>query len=49
VRRSITCLCFSADGNWLFAGTASGDVLTINVARRAVQVRAQSHRLAASH
>jgi hypothetical protein len=41
VRRTITCLCFSADGNWLFAGTASGDVLTINVARRAVQVRVQ--------
>ncbi|KAF6264277.1 flagellar associated protein [Scenedesmus sp. NREL 46B-D3] len=38
VRRTITCLCFSADGSWLFAGTASGDVLTINVARRAVQL-----------
>jgi hypothetical protein len=41
VRRAITCLCFSQDGNWLFAGTASGDVLTVNVARRAVQVGAQ--------
>jgi len=40
VRRGINCLCFSADGAWLFAGTASGDVLTINVARKAVQVRA---------
>jgi hypothetical protein len=39
VRRTINCLCFSADGAWLFAGTASGDVLTINVARKAVQVR----------
>jgi hypothetical protein len=38
VRRSINCLCFSADGAWLFAGTASGDVLTINVGRKAVQV-----------
>jgi hypothetical protein len=38
VRRTINCLCFSADGAWLFAGTASGDVLTINVARKAVQV-----------
>ncbi|WIA35292.1 hypothetical protein OEZ86_003749 [Tetradesmus obliquus] len=38
VRRAITCLCFSQDGNWLFAGTASGDVLTVNVARRAVQL-----------
>lgn len=41
VRRAIACLCFSQDGNWLFAGTASGDVLTVNVARRAVQVCAQ--------
>jgi hypothetical protein len=38
VRRTINCLCFSADGAWLFAGTASGDILTINVARKAVQV-----------
>jgi hypothetical protein len=38
VRRAITSLCFSPDGAWLFAGTASGDVLTINVARKAVQV-----------
>lgn len=38
VRRGINCLCFSADGAWLFAGTASGDILTINVARKAVQV-----------
>lgn len=39
VRRTINCLCFNADGAWLFAGTASGDVLTINVGRKAVQVR----------
>eukprot|EP00775_Hariotina_reticulata_P008043 gene8043-8238_t len=38
VRRGISCLQFSADGAWLFAGTASGDVLTVNVARRAVQL-----------
>lgn len=38
VRRTINCLCFSADGAWLFVGTASGDILTINVARKAVQV-----------
>lgn len=38
VRRAVTCLCFSQDGAWLFAGTASGDVLTVNVARKAVQV-----------
>lgn len=38
MRRQITCLCFSADGAWLFAGTTSGDVLSINVARKAVQV-----------
>ncbi|KAF8060525.1 CFAP52 [Scenedesmus sp. PABB004] len=39
VRKAVHALCFSADGAWLFAGTASGDVLSINVARRAVQVR----------
>lgn len=38
VRRAVNCLCFSADGAWLFAGTASGDVLTVNVGRKAVQV-----------
>ncbi|GMH32361.1 hypothetical protein BSKO_00195 [Bryopsis sp. KO-2023] len=38
VRRSITCLVFSADGQWLFAGTKSGDVVTINVKRKSIQV-----------
>lgn len=38
VRRGLNCLCFSADGAWLFAGTASGDVLSVNVGRKAVQV-----------
>jgi hypothetical protein len=34
----ISTLTFSADGAWLFAGTESGDVVTINVTRRAVQL-----------
>ena len=38
VRKVITCLAFSAAGDWLYAGTASGDVITINVQRRAMQV-----------
>lgn len=38
VRREVTALVFSSDGRWLFAGTASGDVVTVNVGRRAVQV-----------
>lgn len=38
VRKPLTSLCFAADGAWLFAGTAAGEVLTVNVARRAVQV-----------
>jgi WD40 repeat protein len=38
VRRAITSLRFSTDGAWLFAGTTSGDVLTINVARKATQL-----------
>ena len=39
VRRDITCMLYSSDSQWLFAGTASGDVVTINAPRRAVQVR----------
>jgi hypothetical protein len=49
VRRTINCLCFSADGAWLFAGTASGDVLTVNVARKAVQVRSPRCRCGPNH
>ncbi len=38
VRREYTCLQFSADGMWLYCGTASADVVTVNVQRRSVQV-----------
>lgn len=38
VRRTITTLTYSQDGMWLFAGTAAGDILTINAQRKAVQV-----------
>jgi hypothetical protein len=41
VRKVITCLAFSAGGDWLYAGTASGDVITINVQRCAMQVRTE--------
>jgi len=34
----ITTLTYSPDGAWLFAGTESGDVITINTARQAVQL-----------
>ncbi|KAI8474579.1 MAG: flagellar associated protein [Monoraphidium minutum] len=37
-RLVISTLTYSADGAWLFAGTESGDVITINVARRAMQL-----------
>lgn len=40
VKRSYTCLTFSPDGNWLYAGTRSGDVVTVNVVRKNVQVGA---------
>lgn len=36
--RNVTTLTYSADGAWLYAGTASGDVVTINAPRRAVQL-----------
>ncbi|EFJ41582.1 hypothetical protein VOLCADRAFT_107639 [Volvox carteri f. nagariensis] len=38
IRREYTSLLFSPDGNWLYCGTASGDVVTINVQRMSVQV-----------
>lgn len=38
IRREYTTLCFSADGQWLYAGTSSADVVTINVARVCVQM-----------
>ncbi|GLC48645.1 hypothetical protein PLESTB_000121000 [Pleodorina starrii] len=38
VRREYTCLLFSADGAWLYCGTTSSDVVTVNVQRRAVQM-----------
>lgn len=34
----MTTLTYSADGAWLYAGTESGDVVTINAARRSVQL-----------
>jgi len=38
LRRNFTSMVFSTDGLWLYAGTASGDVVTINVARRTMQL-----------
>ena len=38
LRRSFTCMAFSADGQWLYAGTTSGDIVTVNVARRTMQM-----------
>uniref|UniRef100_A0A7R9VRB2 Anaphase-promoting complex subunit 4 WD40 domain-containing protein n=1 Tax=Chlamydomonas euryale TaxID=1486919 RepID=A0A7R9VRB2_9CHLO len=38
LRRSFTCLTYSADGQWLYAGTSTGDVVTINVLRRSMQM-----------
>lgn len=38
VRRAFTCMVFSPDGQWLYAGTTTGDVLTINVLRAAFQL-----------
>lgn len=38
LRRSFTSLVFSADGQWLFAGSTSGDVVTVNVARLTMQM-----------
>lgn len=38
IRREYTNLCFSADGAWLYAGTSSADVVTVNVARASVQL-----------
>jgi WD40 repeat protein len=38
LRRSFTCLKFSPDGQWLYCGTSSGDVVTVNVARRSMQM-----------
>jgi WD40 repeat protein len=38
VRRTYTCLVFSPDSQWLYAGTTSGDVVTINVLRAAAQL-----------
>jgi WD40 repeat protein len=34
----VSTLTYSLDGTWLFAGTESGDVVTVNVPRRAVQL-----------
>lgn len=31
--RNVSTLTYSADGAWLFAGTESGDVITVNAAR----------------
>mmetsp|Transcript_4915 Transcript_4915/g.10559 ORF Transcript_4915/g.10559 Transcript_4915/m.10559 type:complete len:624 (+) Transcript_4915:105-1976(+) len=38
VRRYWTSLVFGADGQWLYGGTTSGDVVMVNVLRRAVQM-----------
>ncbi|GIL58627.1 hypothetical protein Vafri_13638 [Volvox africanus] len=38
VRREYTCLLFSQDSNWLYGGTTSSDVVTINVQRLSVQM-----------
>jgi hypothetical protein len=38
VRRTFTSMVFSRDGAWLYAGTTSGDIVTINVLRAAVQL-----------
>ena len=36
--RAITTLTYSPAGAWLFAGTEGGEVVTVNAARRAVQL-----------
>lgn len=38
LRRTYTSLTFSPDGLWLYCGTTSGDIVTINVQRRAMQM-----------
>jgi len=38
VKRHYTTLTFAADGAWLYAGTKSGDVVTVNVTRKAIQL-----------
>ncbi|PNW70647.1 hypothetical protein CHLRE_17g728650v5 [Chlamydomonas reinhardtii] len=38
VRREYTSLAFSADGAWLYGGTTSADVVTVNVQRASVQM-----------
>lgn len=38
VRRTYTSMVFSANGEWLYAGTESGDVVTVNILRRTVQL-----------
>lgn len=35
---NVTTLTYSPDGAWLFAGTESGDVVTVNAPRHAVQL-----------
>ena len=38
LRRSFTSMVFSADGAWLYVGTTSGDIVTVNVLRRTMQL-----------
>lgn len=38
VRRRISSLVFNDDGDWIYAGTDAGDVMSVNVKRNAIQV-----------
>jgi hypothetical protein len=38
VRKPITCILFSKDGMWLYGGSTSGEVITVNAQRAAVQM-----------
>ena len=38
VHKPITCAVFSADGAWLHAGSTSGEIITVNAVRSAVQL-----------
>jgi hypothetical protein len=38
IHKPISCLCFSRDGDWLYGGSSSGEVVTLNTKRLAIQM-----------
>lgn len=38
VHKPIGCLCFSKDGRWLYGGSSSGEVVSVNTKRLSVQM-----------